>query len=52
MYTLENVDGSATIELGTIANGYAANDTDATAATLNMLGLNQTTGGVNTRYCG
>ncbi len=46
MYTVENVDGSATtIELGTIANGYAANDTDATAATLNMLGLNQTTGG-------
>jgi len=46
MYTIENVDGSATtVELGTIANGFAANDTDATAATLNMLGLNQTTGG-------
>ena len=46
MYTVENVDGSATtIELGTIANGYAANDTDATAASLNMLGLNQTKDG-------
>ena len=31
-YTLENVDGSATtVELGTIANGFAADDTDATA---------------------
>ena len=43
MFTLENVDGSAvTVELANLANGYGSNDTDATAASLNFYGLNQT----------
>ena len=47
MYTLENVDGSATkIELGNLANGYLQ-ETDATAAHINLFGLNQTDGAGN-----
>mgnify|MGYP001257530712 CR=1 FL=1 len=44
MYTLENVDGSAVkIELGNLANGYVQEST-ATAANVNLFGLNQTNG--------
>ena len=42
MYTLENVDGSdVKIELGNLANGYVQ-AASATAAHMNMLGLNET----------
>ena len=41
MYTLENIDGTATkIELGNLANGYVQ-DTDATTTALNLFGLNE-----------
>ena len=44
MYTLENVDGSATkVELGNLASGYVQ-ETDATVTHLNLFGLNQTSG--------
>jgi flagellin len=44
MYTLENVDGSATkVELGNLANGYVQ-EADATVTHLNLFGLNQTSG--------
>ena len=42
MYSLVNVDGSATkIELGNLANGYVQ-EADATVAHLNLFGLNET----------
>jgi flagellin len=44
MYSLVNVDGSATkIELGNLANGYVQ-EVDATVTHLNFFGLNQTDG--------
>ena len=44
MFTLENVDGSATkIELGNLANGYVQ-ETTASVSNLNLFGLNQTSG--------
>ena len=44
MYSLVNVDGSATkIELGNLANGYVQ-EVDATVAHLNLFGLNETDG--------
>jgi len=46
MYTLQNVDGSAVkIELGNLANGYVQ-ETDATAAHMNLFGLNEVSAGV------
>ena len=46
MYTLKNVDGSAVkIELGNLANGYVQ-ETDATAAHMNLFGLNEVSAGV------
>jgi flagellin len=49
MYKLENVDGSATkIELGNLANGYVQ-ETDATAAHMDLFGLNETSGAGNTK---
>ena len=49
MYSLVNVDGSATkIELGNLANGYAQ-ETDATVTHLNVFGLNETDGAGSTK---
>ena len=45
MYTLKNLDGTAVkIELGNAANGYVQ-ETDATAAHLNLFGLNEVSEG-------
>ena len=49
MYSLVNVDGSATkIELGNLANGYSQ-ETDATVTHLNVFGLNETDGAGSTK---
>ena len=49
MYSLVNVDGSATkIELGNLANGYVQ-ETDATVVHLNVFGLNETDGAGSTK---